>query len=406
MKVKKFYGETTEEAVEKVKQELGANAIILHEKEVLPRGIWRFFKSPSVEIVAAREEQVKSKRPEPMKSKGSVPVKTKVAKAMQNPEEEGEENPAVYKRPSAARKTSSEGEDYQELSKELQDMKKLLNTLVQEKPVGNFPAVLQGVHQKPVLDLYKQLKLQDVQEEIIIDLIRQLKEVITDEDTEEEQNQKIRQVLKHKLEEKVIMKNFKPQSKNVVFVGPTGVGKTTTIAKLAARYALEEGKKLGLVSADTYRIAAVEQLKTYSEILNIPIKIVYEAKEITETLEGFSDRDLVLIDTAGRSHRNEDQIKELEDLLFAMEDKDIYLVLSATSSTKDLREITKHYEFLDNYKIIFTKTDEATTYGGILNSSIENDKPVLYLTNGQSVPDDIENASVEKLIHLFTREVD
>jgi len=382
MKVKKFYGETTEIAVEKVRRELGANAIILHEKEVLPQGIWRFFKKPSVEIVAAREEQIKNQRKENKK----------------------EDTPITYQRPSANKNASSSQKNHEELSKELKDMKKLLNTLVQEKNPEAFPEVLQGVHQKPVLDLYKQLKLQDVQEEIIEDVIEELKKTMTEGDKEAEVDEKIRQVLRAKLEEKVIMKNFEPHSKNVVFVGPTGVGKTTTIAKLAARYALDEGKKVGMISADTYRIAAVEQLKTYSEILNIPIKIVYEPGEIKETLSGFSDRDLVLIDTAGRSHRNEDQIAELQELLNAIEEKDIYLVLSATSSTKDLRAITKHYGFLKDYKIIFTKTDEATTFGGILNSSIENDKPVLYLTNGQSVPDDIENASVEKLIRLFTEE--
>ena len=382
MKVKKFYGETTEEAVDKVRRELGANAIILHEKEVLPQGIWRFFKRPSVEIVAAREEQVKNHRKEIKK----------------------EEKVLVYDRMGTGNPPALREKNDDALSKELKDMKKILNTLVQEKNEGNFPTVLQGVHQKPILDLYKQLKLQDVQESIIEDLIEDLKKIITEQDSQEVLSRKIRQILKQKLEEKVIMKDFKPKSKNVVFVGPTGVGKTTTIAKLAARFALEEGKKVGMISADTYRIAAVEQLKTYGEILSIPIKIVYEPGEIKNTLESFSDRDLVLVDTAGRSHRNEEQIKELQELLDSMEDKEIYLVLSATSSTKDLQVITKHYEFLKDYKIIFTKTDEATTYGGILNSAIENDKPVLYLTNGQSVPDDIENASVEKLIALFTEE--
>ncbi len=384
MKVKKFYGDTTEEAVAKVRQELGANAIILHEKEVVPRGLWRFFKGSTVEIVAAREEQVKSKRGETEKARTGTPA--------------GSQGPKTPKTPPV----SSQQE---QLSRELKDMKKMLNTLVQEKNNENFPKALQGIHQQSLLDLYQQLKLQDVDESIITELVERVKEAITPEDPPAEQNRKIRQVLRDKLEEKVIMKDFQPKGKHVVFVGPTGVGKTTTIAKLAARYALEEGKKVGLISADTYRIAAVEQLKTYGEILNIPIKIVYEPGEIHPTLKEFSDRDLVLIDTAGRSHRNREQIKELQELLSAMEDKEIYLVLSATSSTKDLRVITEHYQFLEDYKIIFTKTDEATTYGGILNSSIENDKPVLYLTNGQSVPDDIENASVEKLIRLFTKGV-
>lgn len=386
MKVKKFYAETTEEAVAKVRQELGANAIILHEKEVLPQGIWRFFKRPSVEIVAAREESGKTQRKEERK------------------EERNEESPAAYKKPKAMKSPAASDKNHAEIAKELKDMKSLLNALVEEKGAEGFPAVLQGVHKKSLLDLYKRLKLQDVQEAIIVDLITDCKEAIQEGDSKAEQEEKIRQVLKGKLEEKVILKDFTPRSKNVVFVGPTGVGKTTTIAKLAARYALEEGKKVGLISADTYRIAAVEQLKTYGEILNIPIRIVYEPGELQETLKDFSDRDFILIDTAGRSHRNQDQIGELQELLGEMEEKDIYLVLSTTSSTKDLRAITEHYSFLEDYKIIFTKTDEATTYGGILNSAIENDKPVLYLTNGQSVPDDIENADVDKLIHLFTRE--
>lgn len=145
----------------------------------------------------------------------------------------------------------------------------------------------------------------------------------------------------------------------VIFVGPTGVGKTTTLAKIAANYLLNRKKSVGLITADTYRIAAVEQLKTYAEILGIPVSVVYTPVEMKEAVELYSDKDLILIDTAGRSQKNKAQFEELKALVAASGADEVYLILSATTSLKNCREILKSYSFLNDYKLLFTKTDET-----------------------------------------------
>jgi flagellar biosynthesis protein FlhF len=183
----------------------------------------------------------------------------------------------------------------------------------------------------------------------------------------------------------------------VMFVGPTGVGKTTTLAKIAANYLLNQKKNVGLITADTYRIAAVEQLKTYAEILGIPVKVAYSPVDIRDAVSEYSDKDLVLIDTAGRSHNNKSQFEELKAMINASGADEVYLVMSATTSIRNCREILVAYDFIKDYKLIFTKTDEAPVLGIILNVRYLTGKRLSYITNGQNVPDDIEVANVEKI---------
>jgi flagellar biosynthesis protein FlhF len=190
-------------------------------------------------------------------------------------------------------------------------------------------------------------------------------------------------------------KSGKPTT--IIFVGPTGVGKTTTLAKIAANYLLNLKKSVGMITADTYRIAAVEQLKTYAEILGIPVSVVYSPNDIRDAISRYSDKDIILIDTAGRSHRNKAQFEELKTLITASGADEIYLVLSVTTSIRNCREILSSYDFLADYKLIFTKTDEAPVQGIILNVRYMTGKVLSYITTGQSVPDDIEIANVEKI---------
>jgi len=188
----------------------------------------------------------------------------------------------------------------------------------------------------------------------------------------------------------------------VIFVGPTGVGKTTTLAKIAAHYLLNQKKAVGLITTDTYRIAAVEQLKTYAEILGIPVSVVYTPNEIKDALNQHSDKEIVLIDTAGRSHKNKSHFDELKSLVTAAGADEVYLVLSATTSIRNCREILTNYSFLTNYKLLFTKLDEAPVQGIILNVKYYTGRNLSYITTGQSVPDDIETANVDKIAkHLI-----
>ena len=191
------------------------------------------------------------------------------------------------------------------------------------------------------------------------------------------------------------------QPKIVFFIGPTGVGKTTTIAKVASRFKVDYGKKVAFLTADTYRIAAAEQLRTYANILDTPLTVIYSSEEMNAAIERVKDYDLVLVDTAGFSYKNEDQRKDMRNLIESLDDKyekDVYLVLSATTKYRDLMEIVDKYHEISDYKIIFTKLDETSSYGSLLNIRMYSGADVSYVTTGQNVPDDIEIFQSQKIV--------
>ena len=196
---------------------------------------------------------------------------------------------------------------------------------------------------------------------------------------------------------------YSDKPKVVALIGPTGVGKTTTLAKIAARFVLEEGAKVALITADTYRISAVEQLKTYSDILGLPLEIVYDSQALQEAIDKHHDKQLILLDTAGRSQYNTYQMKELDELLDVDADIEKHLVMSATTKTSDGLELLENFSLCKPNRVIFTKVDETRTHGIILNILHRRKVALSYLTNGQSVPDDIEPASIEKLAELLLR---
>lgn len=189
--------------------------------------------------------------------------------------------------------------------------------------------------------------------------------------------------------------------KVVFFVGPTGVGKTTTIAKIASRFSVEGGRKVALLTADTYRIAAAEQLRTYANILEIPFRIIYTAEEVEQSLQDFKDYDYILVDTAGHSHQNEKQKEIMDGFIHSvdgMAEKEVFLVLSATTKYRDLISIADTYSAITDYKLIFTKLDETMTLGNLLNIKLHTGAPLSYVTAGQNVPDDIENFNPQKTV--------
>lgn len=187
--------------------------------------------------------------------------------------------------------------------------------------------------------------------------------------------------------------------KFIFFLGSTGVGKTTTIAKIASKLKLEENKNIALVTADTYRIAAVEQLKTYANILSVPLKVIYSPKELGEAMEELSQYDFCLVDTAGRSHKSDEQIEDIRSLIeqIPIADRQVYLVLNAATKYKDLKEIASVYSKLSDYSIIFTKLDETSSAGAMLNMRIQTKCPLSYVTWGQNVPDDIGEVDAQKV---------
>ena len=213
--------------------------------------------------------------------------------------------------------------------------------------------------------------------------------------------------------QKMILKFGKPAEitparsnpKFVFFIGPTGVGKTTTIAKIASRFCLGEKKKIAMVTSDTYRIAAAEQLRTYANILDIPFKVIYTADEMKETALQFKEFDYIFVDTAGHSFQNEEQREAVKNFVHSIDgiaESEVYLVVSAATKYRDLKRIADSYKTVAEYKLIFTKLDETTTLGSLFNLRLYTGTPMSYVTCGQNVPDDIEIFNPQKTVkHLL-----
>lgn len=192
--------------------------------------------------------------------------------------------------------------------------------------------------------------------------------------------------------------------KRVMFIGPTGVGKTTTIAKLAAIYSLWERKDVLLLTADTYRIAAVEQLRTYARILGVPFEVVFSPQEIPEALAKHGDPDLVLLDTAGRSQRDTKRLEELQSLYRMFRPDAVHLVVSANMKYRDMLDVVDRMGVVPVSCLLFTKLDETLTYGNMLNAVLDFQKPLSFVTTGQDVPNDIEVAGAERIARLVAGE--
>ena len=185
------------------------------------------------------------------------------------------------------------------------------------------------------------------------------------------------------------------------FIGTTGVGKTTTIAKLAAMLMFEKKKKVGLISIDAYRIGAMEQLKTYANILGIPCFQAFKKKDLLFALRRMESKDVILIDTAGQSHYDHSRIEELRELIPTDLSIDVHLLLSISTTASEMNETAFNFNTLKYRSYIFTKRDEARTCGSILNQIMEHHLPISYITTGQSVPEDIEQADKDKILNLI-----
>jgi flagellar biosynthesis protein FlhF len=196
-------------------------------------------------------------------------------------------------------------------------------------------------------------------------------------------------------------KQISSETRVVHFVGPTGVGKTTTIAKLAAEQVLKYHRKVGFITSDTYRIAAIEQLKTYATILNVPIEVVFSPQDLAKAFRQLEACDIIFMDTAGRNFRNEMYVSELNALLKTQGNSETILVLSLTTKYKDMKAITHNFNKFKLDKVLFTKMDETDTYGSIVNLIHDFSLQLSYVTNGQSVPDDISEINERHIIDLL-----
>ena len=291
--------------------------------------------------------------------------------------------------------SDNENKRIRQLEDELIQMKTLLAQVMSSSPE----------QEKEIVSMQDALRAQDIDDDIITDMIRRMppEAVMGDKDAPEAAKALKGYLFRAlRLQEGIILrKDNKP--KIVALIGATGVGKTTTLAKIAARFVLEQGVSAALITADTYRISAVEQLKTYSDIIGLPLEIVYAPDELKDAIRKHRDKQLILIDTAGRSQHNESQMKELRDFLAPEEGIERHLVLSATTKNRDAMDILGKFSECRPDHIIFTKTDETASLGLIVNLLSKSRASLSYLTTGQSVPDDIFPARADTLAGLLLR---
>lgn len=383
MLIKRYLVKNMNEALTRIRHELGKSAVIISQRKVRKKGILGFFEPKMIEVTAAVENSDSSK--EDFKETKVEDSINSIKKVMEDTikEKENTSFKSLVKENLEKNDIKLQKDD-DELNKEINEMKNLLNTVIKNTTKEEKEDVILEIIEE--LDIDKEFipkileKLEGIKEE---DRIKKLKEIILSE----------------------IDLSTEDIKGNIVLVGPTGVGKTTTIAKLAGKLSLKENKKVGLITVDTYRIGAVEQLRTYAEIMNIPFKVVINTKDMEEAIEEMKDLDVVLIDSTGRSSKNVMQISELRALIDKTNADNINLVISATTKNKDIKAIVDGYNTLSYDKIIVTKLDETSSYGSIYNISKRANKPIRFLTIGQNVPDDIKDVSKESLEKIIFREV-
>ena len=395
MIIKKFQAETEKEAILLAQNELGKDAIVMNIKTMNPKGIFKMFRKSKVEVTAAIDE----------KEEGTFKVQMKQAEEASKQEEKKKEEKEVTLERKKEEKESAIEEKLNNLAKMIEkEMELKKESSIKEKEgEEEKKEETKEAEKKDSKEDYNRAMIELVQKQLMDHEVEQefAREIVKDIENKKDVKLKIDDVLAN-VYQRIVLKLGHPDMielehntgngpKLIYFIGPTGVGKTTTIAKIASKLKLEKKAKVALITADTYRIAAVEQIRTYANILSIPIKVVYEPEEIKKTIEEFSDYDLILVDTAGRSHKNEEQCNDLKSLLEASKDykQEIYLVLSAATKYRDLVKITETYSKITNYKLIFTKLDETGCLGNILNIRMLTKLPLSYATNGQNVPDDI-----------------
>lgn len=368
------------EAMTRIRYELGKDAIIISQRKIRKPGIKGFFSNKLIEVTAAIENsEKKSDEVEELKIN---PLQSKVKEILENKNIEVLEN-----KNKELKQTTNEVKESPDLATELKDMKKMLENLSK----GASP--LENEEESIVKEIEKFLEKNDFDAEVIDEILVEYKNNYSD--TDAPWIDCIKEILSKKI--RLTTQSIEGA---MVLVGPTGVGKTTTIAKLAGRLALIEKRKVGLITIDTYRIGAVEQLKTYAEIMNIPFKVVITIKEMEDAIEALKDCDVILVDTTGRSSKNQMQISELRAFISKVKTDNIHLVISATTKNKDISAITEGFRALNYKNTIITKLDETTVYGSIINIIYKAKTPVSFLTVGQNVPDDIAELSVDKLVKL------
>ncbi|MGE5399339.1 MAG: flagellar biosynthesis protein FlhF [Ignavibacteriales bacterium] len=374
MQIKKYIALTLKEASQQMKSELGSNAIVLSTRIIDDDP--RFGNKRVFELTAGVEDDFDKTQDvyeRPVKA-AAVPRTEKTFA-----EELKELQDRIYAAKDAGRTASAAPGMRPTEEKPLKDKKHTLERELQEVA----DTLLQREIQKSIVD-------------VIIEQLRKYSEFL--------QPSNIDGYVISTISSMIATAPFevqKKQKKVIALVGPTGVGKTTCIAKLAVISKILHNLNIGLISLDTFRLGAIDQLKIFSEISNIEMRVAYEASEIPALLSEFRKKDIVFIDTAGRSQNNTGLLKETKKFLSNIKVDEIYLVLNTTSTTKNMLDVAQKFKILNYNGIVFTKLDEAVSFGNILNVSANFNVPIKYLTNGQIIPDDIIAADPQFIANMI-----
>ncbi len=414
MIIKKFQGKTEAEATESAKKELGNHVVIMNVRNVKRKGLFGFLMPQMVEVTVALEEESEriaaARREEASKAQPLVNALAGSGSVQNGSVSGGRILPEEL---SAATIVMRAGEENKPENENKND-----NSAIEEK-LDNLHSLLEQQLQKPEEVKAEPIEEKNSEMEKFMKLLYNT--MLENEVKEQYANQIIDEIEKinkpnmpfdyalANTYQKMILKFGKSVGitaaekgpKVVFFVGPTGVGKTTTIAKIASKFSVVGGKKVALLTADTYRIAAAEQLRTYANILEVPFRVIYSVEEVEHALKDFKDYDFILVDTAGHSHQNEAQREAMNGFVHSLDgkaEKEVFLVLSATTKYRDLISIADTYSEITDYKLIFTKLDETTTLGNLLNLKLHTGAALSYVTCGQNVPDDIENFNPQKTV--------
>lgn len=415
--IKKFQAPNMQEALKLVRNSLGPDAVIVSTRNIRSGGTVGFQGKPMVEVTAALDRtHVHGKPAGPMPGLPRTPgvnpamIQQKMlelSKKQQQKDLQDMLDPMqddIFELKSMIRSLIKKEKNNEEsggesdgLKTDIDELKSMMRLLLEEE-TGKTSSLHDGL-----IQVFKEMVSNKMSEAFALKLIKDISKVMP-----EEHFKNVGFIKTHVAQE--MMKLIKVggpirlkqgMTKIVAFVGPTGVGKTTTIAKLAADFTLNKKASVGLITLDTYRIAAVEQLKTYAKILKIPIEVIVSENQLEEAVERFEQKDIILIDTAGRSKKDQAQLTELVNFLRVDLPIEVHLVLSATATEESILSAYRKFHPISIDRLLFTKLDESVYYGMIYNVMKKTNKAVSYFTTGQKVPEDIELAEVERLVDLI-----
>lgn len=387
------------DALKEVKSRLGSDAVIINTRTLTERRMLGLRKRQVVEVTAGKGVNVPKRIPPrarvPMQAVNAY-VENGAKPVGPNPKQSSKPGHALLESPAVQNVTMLN------FANEIDGLKAMVNSLVTEVRSRGMPSV-----PEQLFDHYNKLIQSEVAEELATDMLRKVQM----QAKPEQLNNPVwvRERIVEQIEKLVpvsgpIQRTKLEGAHVVALIGPTGVGKTTTLAKIAANLKLREKKKVGLITLDTYRIAAVDQLRRYADLIGIQLEVVQLPEEITRAIEALGNVDYVLIDTAGRSPNDTLKLNELARYLELAKTDEVHLVLSSTLGTKAAELAIERFGKLRVDKVIFTKIDEAAQLGAMLGAVRKINKGLSYITTGQDVPDDIEVGQARRIARMIVGE--